>query len=327
MKTLIALLLSTSAVFAVERELEDPYLSADSVVVDNSIDSDETVMYFYFPQSMLVSNAVLRYNIDGGEEKLFNPSPEKPLEIKTSAGTHRFLFYYTLGNYAEEFAMAVGEGGQRTYFTVYFREATIIDIVEKPVIYLYPEQTQNVSVNVAAKGDLLFTYPAYNDGWNVTAHPNGQLELDSMSYNYLFWEAEQPQTVVPSYMMNIAGADVSAALENILTEAGMNGRERADFITYWVPRMQQHDYVNFGFVLHEECDAFAQLEITPQPDHVYRIYMIWQPSEHPSEMPERHPYIPKMDRSGFTVLEWGGLELSFTKQNFDVRETARITVH
>ena len=42
---------------------------------------------------------------------------------------------------------------------------------EKPVIYLYPEQEEEVSVRLDYDGKLTCTYPEYDDGWNVTAAP------------------------------------------------------------------------------------------------------------------------------------------------------------
>ena len=45
----------------------------------------------------------------------------------------------------------------------------------KPVIYLYPETTMEVSVELDFDGTLTTTYPAYRDGWTVTAFPDGTL--------------------------------------------------------------------------------------------------------------------------------------------------------
>ncbi|MCL2615828.1 MAG: hypothetical protein FWD30_03410, partial [Dehalococcoidia bacterium] len=39
----------------------------------------------------------------------------------------------------------------------------------KPVIYLYPDATSEVTVKLRYNGILDFTYPAYDDGWHVTA--------------------------------------------------------------------------------------------------------------------------------------------------------------
>lgn len=42
-------------------------------------------------------------------------------------------------------------------------------LTEKPVIYLYPEQKTAVSVSLDYAGTLTATYPAYENGWHVTA--------------------------------------------------------------------------------------------------------------------------------------------------------------
>ena len=61
----------------------------------------------------------------------------------------------------------------------------------KPVIYLYPEQEEDVSVELDYAGDLTCTYPEYNGKWNVTAQPDGTLtDADGQTYNYLYWEGE-----------------------------------------------------------------------------------------------------------------------------------------
>ena len=50
-------------------------------------------------------------------------------------------------------------------------------LTEKPVIYLYPEQETTVSVSLDYAGTLTATYPAYENGWTVTAEPDGTLVL------------------------------------------------------------------------------------------------------------------------------------------------------
>ena len=47
---------------------------------------------------------------------------------------------------------------------------------EKPVIYLYPEKETDVTVKISLDGELTCTYPAYDDGWKVTAQPDGTLK-------------------------------------------------------------------------------------------------------------------------------------------------------
>ena len=66
------------------------------------------------------------------------------------------------------------------YFTV-FANAQTTD-KRKPVIYLYPEETTEVTVKLDFKGKLTSTYPAYENGWKVTAQPDGTLtDADSMA--------------------------------------------------------------------------------------------------------------------------------------------------
>ena len=49
------------------------------------------------------------------------------------------------------------------------------DTTAKPVLYLYPEEETTVHVQLNYTGQLTTTYPAYEDGWTVTAHPDGTL--------------------------------------------------------------------------------------------------------------------------------------------------------
>lgn len=60
----------------------------------------------------------------------------------------------------------------------------------KPVIYLYPESKEDISVKVKFKdGNFTCTYPEYTNGWNVTAYPNGKIinKTDNDEYSYLYW--------------------------------------------------------------------------------------------------------------------------------------------
>ena len=64
------------------------------------------------------------------------------------------------------------------------------DTAAKPVIYLYPEEETQVTVQLDYAGELTCTYPAYQDGWTVTASPDGTLtDNQGQTYNYLYWRA------------------------------------------------------------------------------------------------------------------------------------------
>ncbi|MBR5283553.1 MAG: hypothetical protein IKU27_00650, partial [Clostridia bacterium] len=110
-------------------------------------------------------------------------------------------------------------------------------ILGKPVIYLYPEEVTDVSVRLDVAGEMICTYPAYRDGWQVTAHPDGTLiDREGKTYSCLFWEAESAADFDMTRGFCIPGADTASFLEESLTALGLNVRERNEFIIYWLPR-------------------------------------------------------------------------------------------
>ena len=60
----------------------------------------------------------------------------------------------------------------------------------KPVIYFYPEEETRVTVTLDYDGQPTTTYPAYENGWTVVAHPDGTLTdpVTGREYYCLFWE-------------------------------------------------------------------------------------------------------------------------------------------
>ena len=112
----------------------------------------------------------------------------------------------------------------------------------------------------------------------------------------------------------VEGENATAFLEEKLITAGLNAQERTDFITYWAPRMTQHENVFIQFKFNSDCNDHATLNITPNPDEIYRIYILWRPTENLVIQPKPQS-IPVMKREGFTVVEWGGQKLP-TIKNF-----------
>ena len=179
---------------------------------------------------------------------------------------------------------------------------------EKPVIYLYPETVTDVDVTLDYAGQLTCTYPAYGNGWRVTAQPDGTLtdRATGHTYSYLFWEGH---CAVPYDMETgfvVKGADTAEFLQKTLSRMGLTPREYNDFIVYWLPRMQDNPYNLITFQGKAYTDS-AKLAITPQPDSMLRVFMVFQPLEAPIEIPE--PEITPFVREGFCVVEWGGSEL------------------
>ena len=174
----------------------------------------------------------------------------------------------------------------------------------KPVIYLYPERETKVSVNLKLDGRLTCTYPAYQNGWTVTATPDGTLtDTNGVTYNYLYWEGETNAQYDLSKGFCVKGEDTAAFLEDALAKLGLNRREANEFIVYWLPLMQDNPYNIISFQTDIYTDA-AGLEINPAPDTLIRVFMAWQASDSYVELPAQELSAP--ERTGFTVIEWGG---------------------
>lgn len=177
----------------------------------------------------------------------------------------------------------------------------------KPVIYLYPEEETEVSVQLDLDGELTCTYPAYNSGWTVTASPDGTLtDRTGQTYNYLYWEGETNAVYDFSRGFCVKGENTAVFLERALEKLGLTRREANEFIVYWLPLMQNNPYNIISFQTDRYTEA-AQLRVDPQPDTLIRVFMTWKSSDAYIKLEEQSLYAP--ERNGFTVVEWGGTEI------------------
>ena len=179
----------------------------------------------------------------------------------------------------------------------------IMGKIEKPVIYLYPEEETNVTVKLSCDGKLTCTYPAYDGGWEVTAQPDGTLTMDGKEYSYLYWEGESETEYDFSEGFVVPGSRTAEFLEETLSYLGLTPREQNEFIIYWLPQMEGNAYNLISFQQEAYTDS-AKLEITPQPDTMLRVFMAWKPLKEWTEIPEQQ--LVPTERTGFTVVEWGG---------------------
>ncbi len=177
----------------------------------------------------------------------------------------------------------------------------------KPVIYLYPETTTEVSVQVAPKGGFTKTEPEYGNGWKVIATPNSELtEVSSnKKYPYLFWEGRGGIYETPKKGFVVKQTDVHNFLVEKLTMLGLNKKEQFDFMEFWEPKMTDSPYYFVTFLGTSDMDKIAPLTISPKPDTVIRILMDYTPLSYPIEVEGYNIRTP--GRKGFTVVEWGGV--------------------
>lgn len=179
---------------------------------------------------------------------------------------------------------------------------------EKPVIYLYPEEETKVSVTLDFDGELTSTYPAYGDSWTVDASPDGTLTDPTTGRQYycLFWEGVSQTEYDFSTGFCVTGENTADFLEGALARLGLTEQEANEFIIYWLPKMEHNPYNLISFQ-QETYTNSAQLTIDPAPDTLIRVFMAWQGLDQPVEVEPQTLAAP--ERTGFTVVEWGGAEI------------------
>jgi len=177
----------------------------------------------------------------------------------------------------------------------------------KPVIYLYPEKTTKVKVQLQLS-KLTVSEPAYGNGWEVVAEPGGQLtEIKSgVKYPYLFWEGLGVGEAEPTNAgFNVKAENVSKFLDEKLVLQGLNQKEIFDFKEFWLPKMQSAPYYFVTFYGTSDMNNIAPLFVSPKPDTVIRVLMDYRAVSAPLNRPEQK--LSALPRAGFTLIEWGGV--------------------
>lgn len=176
----------------------------------------------------------------------------------------------------------------------------------KPVIYLYPETKTSVKVQVGA--NVRISEPAYGAGWQVTAYPNGKIVAgDGAIYENLYWEGlgrgEYPEIREGRV---VKGENIEAELRYDLIALGLNKNETRDFLEFWLPKMPATPYIRLTWLSTAEMNVLAPLYISPRPDTVARVFLDFA-GQNKAETNLAPQQLRGFERTGFTVVEWGGL--------------------
>lgn len=196
------------------------------------------------------------------------------------------------------------------FWHIFTYETFNITVSKKPIIYLYPEQEEKVSVEAIEKEKFIVTYPTYKDVWNVIAKPNGDLIDKKTNRNLycLYYESKGNDINKKFYEgFCVKGEDTTKFLEEKLSKLGLTEREANEFIIYWLPQMQNNKYNLIKFLTTEEVEKAMPLKITPNPDTKIRILMVYKSVNKEIKIPEQKIETPT--RTGFTMVEWGGTEI------------------
>ncbi len=176
------------------------------------------------------------------------------------------------------------------------------EVAKKPAIYLYPEQTSEVFVQVNVNGFLTKTIPDYGAGWTVTATPEG---IINNKYDYLFYEAALKKVDIPKEGWIIPQEELESWFDATLPKLGLTEKEIAQFKEYWLAELPSSDYYEIHLLSNEFLNENMALNISPQPQTVIRTNFYFRPVNSPGSIKE--PKIETPKREGFTVVEWGGI--------------------
>ena len=193
---------------------------------------------------------------------------------------------------------------------------------EKPVVYVYPQEEQGLTMTIDVKGTLDMVYPAperqvqteegTRASWTISAAPDGTLtDASGRTYPYLFWDGPVRQES-PQQGFVVAREDTVPFLEEKLTLLGLTDKEAADFITYWAPRIRANEYTFVSF----DASSYAQ-QVTysftdeagapVEPDTFIRVFVTIREAD-ANTVVQPQTFAPSPTRTGFTVVEWGGTE-------------------
>ena len=100
-------------------------------------------------------------------------------------------------------------------------------------------------------------------------------------------------------------SDASNSKIEKLDNIGLNEREANEFIMYWLPILEKNNKSLVYFELTQERDKYNKLYVNPKPDAQLRIAI------HVKKVNKKINIKPqtftKFKRSGFTIVEWGGV--------------------
>ncbi|OGG13901.1 hypothetical protein A3D77_05150 [Candidatus Gottesmanbacteria bacterium RIFCSPHIGHO2_02_FULL_39_11] len=181
----------------------------------------------------------------------------------------------------------------------------------KPAIYLYPEEPTDLNVKLAVDGKITVSDPVYDavNGWNVHAEPNGTLSsltfnLKPNTYSYLYYEADLNNVKAPEQGFVYAKGDLKNKLTGMLSTIGFNGQEISDFLSYWLPRLDEKPYYFVTLLPENVINEKETLDMSIQPDTVIRSRVIFEGLDAPISVAPIP--IPTHKRNGFVLADWGG---------------------
>lgn len=194
----------------------------------------------------------------------------------------------------------------KVYSKTVSREECDPNVAYKPIIYIYPEQDMDLTITLGNPNNLLYTYPKYENSWNVHVTTDGNIYDLKTKRNYygLYWEGNDNYKLDMTTGFVVKGSDTVKFLEEKLAILGLNDYEINEFIIYWIDKLEGNNYNFISFRSLEDINKSMPLNLSKNPDTLIRVMMDYKPLDNYIEVKEQQ--LTKIDRKGFTVVEWGG---------------------
>ncbi|MBR3132778.1 MAG: hypothetical protein IKG42_01665 [Clostridia bacterium] len=181
----------------------------------------------------------------------------------------------------------------------------------KPIIYFYPEKETKINVKLGYPNKIMVSYPNYkSEGWDVIAYPNGNLKYIENGRNLysLYYESDSVYDFkVEKDGFIVKRDEIEKFLEEKLEILGLNEKESEEFIIYWLPKLQEHEYNYIRFATMDEINKNMPIDFSVTPDTLIRVLMTYKGLDTPIEVKEQK--LNKVYRKGFVIVEWGGTEI------------------
>ena len=195
--------------------------------------------------------------------------------------------------------------------TTHGNEEPYGELEKKPIIYLYPTETTDVKVKLSNPERITTDYPDYNDGWEVTARPDGTLTTKAGKKLYaLYYESQNIKKYTNKDLAEgfvVSRGKVEDFLDEKLAILGLNYKEREEFISYWIGELESKPFVFIRFQTADEIEKNMGLLISPKPETTIRVMMEYKKLD--NNIKVKAQKLQPVERKGFTVVEWGGTEV------------------
>lgn len=194
---------------------------------------------------------------------------------------------------------------------LFFKKKRSYPVSFKPVIYLYPKQTDTFTVTLDYQGELTVLYPKYVDHWKVVAQPNGTLTnlKDGQEYSYLFYEGALNKNYSGQITEGFVIHKDTAVefLQKKLSHIGLQPKEYNEMISYWLPQLYEKEFIAIHFLIGDACNNVCKLGYSQKPDTEIRVMLEFYTLDKQIDLPLQT--LPHYERKGFTVVEWGGINV------------------